>query len=631
MLRRFLTENARAARALLAMSGVLALGLTFAVMVLRHGEEDAEVIRKVNKMLWSVSELNYSSQLFATSLFKLSGDPALLDDTRVAFDVMWSRFDGVRREDLLRMDGFEQVFLNYEQFLTETDAILFSETEIPPEMLVALASKITEIARSARQTWLDNFSVRRSSWQIADSISRNKNDYRLMEALVAFLVLCLLAYVFAEIWFAGRASQKEAALRQAASRASEAKSRFIATVSHEVRTPLNGILGSADLLADTHLSAEQERYVHVLRQSGGVLLDMINDVLDFSKLEAQQFSIISVDFNLDDVLQTAQGLYAPLARQKGIGLSARQAEMHAPHLHGDGRRLQQVLNNLISNAIKFTDRGTVDISVNYSATPVGDAPAGLFLWVSDTGCGIAADEVPHVFQPFGQSSSGLDRAHAGTGLGLTISRDLCEAMGGHLRVTSALGVGSTFEVFVPFPRAIDDVEQQAKVALPTHMPDLSAQDVLVVDDNQTNRFIMRKLLAKLECIPREAESGEVALSQAAERMPSLVFMDIQMPGMDGVTATREMLAQARAGSNGRVPTVIGVTANTQPDQIATYLEVGMQDVVAKPIRAVDLHAALRFVFAKEHESETPGWDCPNCGDRGAAGHISGHVRCSCAK
>jgi signal transduction histidine kinase/CheY-like chemotaxis protein len=554
-----------------------------------------------------VSELNYASQLLATSLVRQSHDPGEREASQVAFDVMWTRMEVAREEQLERLAGFEAVFDAYRAFLQKTDPLLFGEQVPPPETLLALADEVTEIARSSRQAWLDVFSLRRSTWEIAEQVMDQERSYRLFEISITVLVLCLMLYVFAEIWFAGRASRKEAKLRWAASQASKAKSRFIATVSHEVRTPLNGILGTADLLAETSLSREQAQYVDVLRNSGRVLLDLINDILDFSKFEAGQFTITAAPFDLDDVLVTARDLYTPLARQKQISLSVWHERGQTPPLHGDARRLQQVVNNLVSNAIKFTDAGSVEVSVRYRSAPEPgpaqqdgpeNSPAGLFIWVTDTGCGIAEDEQAQVFKPFSQSSSGLDRAHAGTGLGLTISRDLCEAMGGHLGLSSVLGQGSTFEIFLPLGLAQPGTRapMQAADAPEPHI-DLCGADVLVVDDNRTNRFLLRKFMAAFGCAPREAASGLEAISAVQEAMPEWVLMDVQMPHMDGMTATRHILDHA-ARTDQPPPVIIGVTANTQPDQIESYLAAGMRHVVAKPVRRADLAVALQVARRK---------------------------------
>lgn len=601
-----LQDNLRAVRALLALSGVLALGAIFVTDVLRHGEQNALFVRSVNSMLWGVSELNYSSQLLATSLVRQASDPTQLEASQRAFDVMWSRAEVVQEEQLARMDGFEDVFDEFRGFFIKVDPMLYGDVPLPPDVLLNLAEEVTAIARASRQAWLNSFSARKSSWELTESFLDNAQTHRTLEISIALLVLCLLLYVFAEIWYAGRSQRKEAALRQAAAEASEAKSRFIATVSHEVRTPLNGIIGTADFLSDTHLSTEQRGYVTVLQQAADVLLGLINDVLDFSKLESGKFTISNSDFDLAHVLDAVKGLYAPLARKKSIALSVWDDDSVIPRLHGDARRLQQVINNLVSNAIKFTDAGSIEVTVRFSESSEEMAreaqgktdtagQQGLFVWVSDTGCGISHDDVPTVFAPFGQSSSGLNRSHDGTGLGLTISRDLCRAMGGDLSVVSEVGKGSTFEVFVPFTPALE-AAPAVKEAWMGGQVDLSAEDVLVVDDNRTNRFILRKLLAKMQSVPREAASGDEALAQAKSRMPSLVLMDVQMPGMDGMTATRRLLELAQTQGKEQ-PAVIGVTANTQPDQILAYLACGMQQVVGKPVRTSDLCAAVSFVNA----------------------------------
>ena len=588
-----LRTHARAVRALIALICVLGLGLTYAVSVVQRGEQDAAFVRRVNAMLWGVSELNYAGQVLAKTLTAQSADPSQIEATRMAFDVMWSRSDVIRREDLQVMDWFEEVLEAYKDFLYTNDKLIFSETPLEPEVALALAEEVTEIARISRQTWLQYFGTRASPDEIRRTLSVEDQAWPGLEPTVLILIILLCTYVGAEVLFAGKSQRRESRLREAAGQASEAKSRFIATVSHEVRTPLNGIIGTAEGLSRTKLTTEQRRYVTVLQQAGDVLLAIINDVLDFSKLEAGQFTIVNADFEVNDVLSAAQELFLPLARQKSIALTVWSDREDIPRLHGDGRRLQQVLGNLISNAIKFTDVGAVEVTARFEAE--GDAP-GLYIAVADTGCGIAENEIASVFSPFKQTSSGLSRSHEGTGLGLTISRDLCRAMGGDLTLTSRLGRGSTFEVWVPFTLAAAPVAAAQSDAQEGDLPDLSAEDVLIVDDNRTNRFILHKMLSPLGTAPREAPSGDQALTQSRAQMPSLIFMDVQMPVMDGVEATQRVLGLARE-MDVAPPLIIGVTANTQEAQIERYLAAGMDHVMAKPVRRQDLLALLSQIHA----------------------------------
>ena len=310
-----LRENTRVLRALLALMGVLAFGIVFAVVVHMHGEEDAEFVLTVNMTLWGVSELNYASQLLAASLIEQSFDLSIAEKTRVASDVVWSRMDMIRREEVQVLNGLEHVFLAYEAPLSAGDEVLYAQVPPLPETLRFMAERVTDIARDSRQTWLESFGTGNSPEVVRQNFSLDQGHEINAEFLIGCLVSILLIYVFVEIGLSKKSHHKEIALRRAASLVSEAKSRFIAAVSHEVRTPLNVILVTADLLADTPLTTEQTRYVDVMQTSGSASLDMLNDILEFSKLEAGQFSIALTAFDPDANLNEAAlaRRWAPLA------------------------------------------------------------------------------------------------------------------------------------------------------------------------------------------------------------------------------------------------------------------------------------------------------------------------------
>ncbi len=596
-----LRENARALRALLALSAVVALGTVFTVYVQQEAEKDASFVRRVNMMLWGVSELNNSAQLLATELVHQISDPEHLEETQVAFDVMWSRSRIIRRENFKYVEGFAEAVSAFDVFLIETEPLIYSDLPLTEAQLLALAGELRGMARVLRQNWIKNFGTRQSVDDITLMLSHEPRGHYVQTGIF-ILVLVLMLYVFAEIWFAGRGQARETELRLEAAHAGEAKARFFANVSHEIRTPLNGLIGTASLLAATKLDEEQREYVTVLQQAGGVLLATINDVLDYSKLDAGEFTIQSVPFNLSTIMDGARGLYRPLAQEKSLGLTVWFDSEVMPRLHGDGRRLQQVVNNLVSNAIKFTEHGGVEVTAVFRPEDTEDAPAGLYVRVSDSGIGISDADNERIFQPFGQASGGLARAHGGTGLGLSISRDLCAAMGGDLTLESEPGVGSTFQAYVPFTET-EAVDAACEVQTGENRVDPIGQlRVLVVDDNKTNRFILRKYLAAFDCVPDEAASGLAAVRACAEQSFDVVLMDVQMPEMDGLEATLRIRADRRKA--GRVPPFIfGVTANTLPEQVESYLQAGMHTVLPKPVSKTYLRDALTEI-AEIQESET---------------------------
>ncbi len=381
------------------------------------------------------------------------------------------------------------------------------------------------------------------------------------------------------------------AQKAAADRANAAKSEFLANMSHEIRTPLNGVLGMATVLEHTALSPAQQRAVDVVKSSGSHLLSMLNDILDLSKIEAEQLELEDIEFIPLEVVEGVRDLHAPVAEAAGLTLTLTVqpgADPKAERL-GDPTRLAQILHNLVSNAVKFTSQGSVEIVVSAL-----DERAGLVFEVRDTGCGMSPDQLERIFKPFVQADSSTSRSFGGTGLGLAICKRIVDAMGGALTVSSVLDQGSTFRAELPLARVdqrraaasgSDDAVDEASKAL----------RILVVDDSETNRLVAAGLLRPVNAKVTLAETGEnaVQLYQAGEF--DLVFMDIRMPGMDGFETLSELRRiEAEAGA-ARTP-VIAMTANVMGAQIEQYTKAGFADFIAKPIdqaRLVEVASSVR--------------------------------------
>jgi len=385
----------------------------------------------------------------------------------------------------------------------------------------------------------------------------------------------------------------EAELQQAkaaAESASRIKSDFLASMSHEIRTPMNSIMGIADLLAKTSLTPEQDRYVQIFRRSGDNLLNLINDILDLSKVEASQLELEQTEFSLKDELEKAIEMVAPRAREKGLRLTCEVSPEVNPDLVGDPTRLRQVLLNLLGNAIKFTNTGEVSLMVDLD--PVGLAPTALRFTVSDTGIGISTSQQGLVFERFAQGDSSTTRRFGGTGLGLTISKRLVELMGGRIWVESEVGQGSVFAFAVPFENWIAaDRPVAEKVGIGPELA-LPAVRILLAEDSADNRTIA---LAYLEDTPYRVEvavNGAMACEMFESGRYDLVLMDRQMPIMDGLTATRTIRAWER--ENQRSPTpIIALTASALKGDRETCLAAGCTAYLSKPIKQAVLLQAIR--------------------------------------
>jgi signal transduction histidine kinase/CheY-like chemotaxis protein len=405
--------------------------------------------------------------------------------------------------------------------------------------------------------------------------------------------------------------------RAEAEAANAAKSVFLATMSHEIRTPLNGVLGMAAALAETGLSASQAEMLEVVTASGELLLAIINDILDLSKIEAGRMELEQVPFRLDDPLNAALRLYQLQAEEKGLRLEAAIAPSARVPVEGDPTRLRQIVGNLLSNAIKFTEHGSVRLAARIGPAPDADGPGTgeqglgapdvgapgrgqLVLSVEDTGIGIPPDRMSRLFRPFMQTDASIARRFGGTGLGLAITQSLCGLLGGGIAVASTPGEGTTFTVRVPvtlLPERRSNLDRAADPC-PTTLARAWLAEVrprlLVVDDNPTNRLVMKHLLARFQAEVTLACDGAEAVQAHARYRFDAILMDMVMPVLDGPGAARAIRAAEAGWGQPRTP-IIALTANARSEEIAICLDAGMDDHLAKPVRPE--HLARRIARA----------------------------------
>jgi signal transduction histidine kinase/CheY-like chemotaxis protein len=377
--------------------------------------------------------------------------------------------------------------------------------------------------------------------------------------------------------------------RDAAEAANIAKSQFLATMSHEIRTPMNGVLGSLELLRASTLDDRQQQLVRSAASSGQALMEILNDVLDHAKIEAGKLTIVQAPMSTHALVSSVAGLFRSNAQHKRLSLILDVDPHAADRVWGDAQRLKQVLLNLISNAIKFTERGTVTLRLR--PAPAMRDHAGLMFEVADTGIGIPEQALPRLFEPFHQVQTG-NRSYGGTGLGLAISQRIVEAMGGKIEVHSEAGCGSRFSFTLEFRRDTDEVVTVGG-AVPAQdgSPRRFAGWVLVVEDDPVNRLVAVEMLRHLGLNVVEAGDGLDALQQLVHRRFSLVLMDCSLPVLDGFTATVELRQrEARQGSP-RVP-VIATTAHAFDRDAAAGREAGMDGLLSKPYTLDELTEVL---------------------------------------
>jgi hypothetical protein len=432
-------------------------------------------------------------------------------------------------------------------------------------------------------------------------------------SLVSTIVVLVAAFMIARWW------NRHEQLIQAAETANAAKSTFLAMMSHEIRTPMNAVLGLATTLLETSLDTEQRRFVLAIHNAGDSLLEILNDILDFSKLESGQLSLEQIAFSADALVQNTLSIIGPRAAAKQLTIRTVGDTATPPAMIGDAGRIRQILLNLVSNAVKFTAAGEIVVSTQCVSR---DNRQTTIEWtVSDTGIGIAKEKIGSLFVNFVQADNSISRRFGGSGLGLAISKRLVEQMGGEIKVASTLGQGSTFSFRLTLPVAEQGVapeqnDQAAYAALAARIGAFGRPlRVLIVDDNPTNRLVAARMLKDFEIQTDTACDGAEAVTAANRFHFDLILMDVRMPEMDGLQATRVIRSR---GERPAVP-IIAFTANAFPEDIAACREAGMNDFVVKPARKKAMvEAILRALPEPAAGDALPVHAAPPLASTGAA-------------
>lgn len=397
------------------------------------------------------------------------------------------------------------------------------------------------------------------------------------------------------------ASEREARAR--AETADKAKSELLAAVSHEVRTPLGAIISMAELLLGTGLNSRQRHYADTLHQSGRALLTVLNEILDFSKLDAGRFEIESVPFDFSELMDSVRSELQARARDKSLTSSLIYTKGFPKRLIGDPVRIRQVLNNLIDNALKFTEQGSVQIRAGFGRD---GANVVVRFEVHDTGIGLSDEQISRLFEPYAQADNSVAGKYGGTGLGLSIARDLARLMGGDLGCESTPGSGSMFWFTMRAKEAAQEAQAEApapeRTPRPAKLGPLTGH-VLIVEDNEVNQMLIAAYLDQFGLTYDMAANGVEAVSKVQGKPYAAVLMDIMMPVMDGVEASKQIRALDTPVA--KIP-IIALTANAMKGDREIYLSAGMDGYVSKPLSAASLFSALSEHLEIQAENTAEG-------------------------
>ena len=391
-------------------------------------------------------------------------------------------------------------------------------------------------------------------------------------------------------------NQQLALSQKKAEKATQAKSMFLANMSHEIRTPMNGVVGMLSLLSHTSLTNEQREYINLVNSSSESLLTLINSILDYSKIESGKLEIENIHFNVTDVINEVIIMMRALAEKKSLELTIKSIYLSQKTVIGDPTRLKQILINLISNSIKFTKAGIIELEVKL--VEISKEQLNFTCKVSDSGIGLSDEQLENIFSPFSQADNSTTRKYGGTGLGLTIVKQLCELMNGDIKVESTLKSGSCFSFNLIYQKPEHDFSETSDKNLPHEDINLSFKKILLVEDNRINQIVATKILDKLKLEADIAENGIKALEKLNSASYDLILMDCQMPEMDGYETTKA-IRNGKAGEEHQSIVIIAMTANAMKGDKEKCLNAGMDDYLAKPIEVNKLHNKLTTWMTKK--------------------------------
>lgn len=598
--------NLGSAVLLLIALGLLANLVGLYVALDERGRGQAEAARE--DAVWAAYQLDYEANALRSRLVGRSfADPQTLDEFLQRYDILYSRLGvlggGQLRERFGESGELAELSTELRERIMSLAPIfdtIGASRAVTPEQHRQISAELDEVTARSRL-----FIIRANARNAELKVANREAVYAVYAQMawnaagLALILGVIVTVLVLQLRHIRQLGERYRAAASAAEAASRAKSAFLATMSHEIRTPLNGILGMADLLSDSRLDRSQLAKIGVIRHSGDTLLDVINDILDFSKLESGAVDLSPTDFRLDELVGVVRTMMAPRAAAKGLVLHLGCPEVEVT---ADPARLRQILINLVGNAIKFTEHGSIGITVEVIAPVRGRG--GVRFDITDTGIGMTPEVQARLFREFEQGDPSINRRFGGTGLGLAICRRLVNAMGGEIEVTSRPGVGSNFTFTLPCE--VRQARELPPVTPTTIVPGtIRPAKVLLVEDNEINRRVAEGLLGKLGMTVAVAEDGAVAIERVRADRYDVIFMDMQMPRMDGLTATSILRA------TGCTTPIVGLTANAFGSDRDACLAAGMNAFLPKPTTREKLADVLREILGEGEVHATVSAPAPS--------------------